>query len=402
MQCISFAGSGVREKRRYCRDSICIETDIVQEAIYHLYKPDELIILLSDPTAAGITASLEKRAIPVTKTWIPHGTTEDQLYEIFGTICNSVKDDEVVLFDITAGCHSLPFMTFLAASYLRSVRNITIVGVIYAPHVDEHGFCRFIDLKPMMEILDWISGVQAVTRYLDAEPLYSLVNTLQGDIHRGGEDPDPPVRLTGWASLLRQFSDSVRLSRPVDAMYAASGIVRDIDEVDEELERFAPALIPVIESARDISVLAAEPELTFCTSEYIRKQIGLIAFQLEKGLYLQAVTLGREVLITLLMIKMGIDSEWKDADIRHEVSRTLTGGALAVQQKPYEKTEYSDVLVRYSDWKEMVLIWVRISDLRNNLAHCGMNRRNDSIRSLLRRASDILPEIERFLLLCGK
>ena len=97
---------------------------------------------------------------------------------------------------------------------------------------------------------------------------------------------------------------------------------------------------------------------------------------------------------------MGLDADWKDADIRHDVSRTLTGGSLAMQRRPYDKTCYSDDLTNHPDWREMVLIWTRLSDLRNNLAHCGMNQRDDSVRSIRKRASDILPDIERFFNLC--
>ncbi|HOL42051.1 MAG TPA: TM1812 family CRISPR-associated protein, partial [Methanospirillum sp.] len=166
------------------------------------------------------------------------------------------------------------------------------------------------------------------------------------------------------------------------------------------LNRFAPHLIPVLAVTGGLLELAAEPDMAQSMSEYVRKQIRLIAFQLEKGLFLQAVTLGREVLITLYMIRMCLDSDWRDADVRHEVSRTLTGGSLAMQNRPYEKTRYSDDLIRYPDWKELVLIWTRISDLRNNLAHCGMNLRDDSVRSIRKRASDILSDIERFFFLC--
>ncbi|HOJ95507.1 MAG TPA: TM1812 family CRISPR-associated protein [Methanospirillum sp.] len=400
MRCISFAGPGLWEKKRYCRGKTCIETDLVQEAIFHLYKPDEMIICLSDPKAAGIASTLEARNIPVHKLWIPFGTDESQLWDIFGIICNAVRDKEDILFDITAGCHSLPFMTFLAASYLRSVRSVSIAGVIYAPVTGDDGFCRFVDLMPLMNILDWISGVEAFIRYVDAEPMYRLLHDLQGNIHRSGEDPNPPVRLTSWASLLWQFSDAVRLARPVDALYAASGAFHDIDGINEELNRFAPHLIPVLAVTGGLLELAAEPDMAQSMSEYVRKQIRLIAFQLEKGLFLQAVTLGREVLITLYMIRMCLDSDWRDADVRHEVSRTLTGGSLAMQNRPYEKTRYSDDLIRYPDWKELVLIWTRISDLRNNLAHCGMNLRDDSVRSIRKRASDILSDIERFFFLC--
>ncbi|KAF5080746.1 CRISPR-associated (Cas) DxTHG family protein [anaerobic digester metagenome] len=400
MRCISFAGPGLLEKRRYCRDTTCMESDLVQEAIFHLYHPNEIILCLSEPAAAHIASSLESRNIPVNKVWIPCGTDEDQLWEIFSILCTLPLDHEEILFDITAGCHSLPFMTFLAASYLHSVRHVTIRGVIYAPAIGDDGFCRFVDLKPLMDILDWIAGVRSVTHYVDAEPIYNLLNHLQGNIHRSGEEQNPPVRLTGWASLLWQFSDAVRLARPVDAMYAASGIVRDMDEVNEELVRYAPSLVPVLGATRELADLAAEPEPDHCSEEYIQKQIRVISFQLDKGLYLQAVTLAREVLITLLMIRMNVNANWLDADIRHQVSRTLTGGALDLQQKSYDKTQYSNDLILYPDWKELVRIWIRVSDLRNNLAHCGMNQRDDSIRSIRKRSSDILPDIERFMVLC--
>ena len=285
MRCISFAGPGLWVKKRYCRDTVCIETDLVQEAIFHLYEPDEIIICLSDPTAAGLASELEGRNIPIQKLWIPFGTDESQLWEIFSTICGVVRDKEEILFDITAGCHSLPFMTFLAASYLRSVRHVTLAGVIYAPATGDDGFCRFVDLKPMMDILDWIAGVKAITKYVDAEPMYVLLNDLQGNIHRSGEDPNPPVRLTSWAGLLWQFSDAVRLARPVDALYAASGAVRDIDGINEELLRFAPSLIPVLAATRDLSELAAEPEMAQNMGEYVRKQIRLIGFQLKKDCF---------------------------------------------------------------------------------------------------------------------
>jgi len=400
MRCISFIGPGVRDKKRYCMETTCIETDLVQEAIWGLYQPEEIIVCLSDPMAASLAAELDGRGILTRKLWIPYGTHEDQLWEIFSLLCGVVRDGEKILFDITAGCHSLPFITFLTASYLRSVRNVKITGVIYAPGTGDDGFCRFVDLKPLMHVLDWISGIHAVTHYNDAKPVKALLSGMQNTIHRSGDDPSPPVRMSSWASLLENFSDAVRLARPVDALYAAEGIVNGIGPVSDELSRYAPSLIPVIAGTKSLSGLAGEPEPSGCSYEYAEKQIRLIEYQIEKGLYLQAVTLGREVLITLVMIRIGKGGDWRDADIRHTMSRTLTGGALALQQKNYEKTGFSENVAGIFGWKEMVQIWLRISDLRNNLAHCGMNQRDDSVRSIRRRASDILPDLERFRELC--
>jgi len=43
------------------------------------------------------------------------------------------NEGEEMLIEITGGCHALPFVISLAATYLREVKNIRIVGVIYAP-----------------------------------------------------------------------------------------------------------------------------------------------------------------------------------------------------------------------------------------------------------------------------
>ncbi|MDD1724162.1 MAG: hypothetical protein LUQ07_03430 [Methanospirillum sp.] len=399
MRCISFAGAGIRERKRYCRETNGLVTDLVQEAIWALYQPEEIILCLSDPSAATIASELERRGVRLQKLWIPGGTDEGQLWEIFSIICGAVNDGEKILFDITAGCHSLPFITFLAASYLRSTRGISLSGIIYAPGCRDDGFCRFVDLRSLMHVLDWIAGVNAVNRSVDAEPLRDLLSGMQNSIHRRREDPDPPTHLTGWSTLLGQFCDAVRLARPVEAMYAASGVVKGIEPASNELSRYAPSLVRVIAGTSSLSGLAAEPEES-CSYGYVRKQIVLIRYQVEKGLCLQAVTLGREVLITLFMIRMGKGDEWRDADARHQFSRTLTGGSLSLQHQDFERTRYSDDLTRITGWKELVRIWIRVSDLRNNLAHCGMNLRNDSIRSIKRQASDILPDIERFREIC--
>lgn len=399
MRCISFAGAGIRDRRRFCRDTDGLVTDLVQEAIWELYQPEEIILCLSDPSAATVASELERRGVRLQKLWIPAGTDEGQLWEIFSTICGAVNDGEKILFDITAGCHSLPFITFLAASYLRSTRDISLSGIIYAPACGDDGFCRFVDLRSLMHVLDWIAGVHAINRFVDAEPLRDLLSGMQDSVHRRREDPDPPTHLTGWSTLLGQFCDAVRLARPVEAMYAASGVVNGIEPVSSELSRYAPSLVRVIAGTSSLSSLAAGPEGN-CSPDYVRRQILLIRYQVEKGLYLQAVTLSREVLITLFMIRMGHGDEWRNADVRHQFSRTLTGGSLSLQQQEYEKTLYSNDLTRIYGWKELVRIWIRISDLRNNLAHCGMNLRNDSIRSIKRLASDILPDIERFREIC--
>ncbi len=402
MRCISFLGSVKPDKRRVCRADLCIETDLVQEAIYHLYHPDEIILCISDPASAGIAASLTARSVPVRIVWIPSGTDEDQLWTIFSLICSEVSPGEEILFDITNGCHSLPFLAFLIASYLKTVSQVTVTGVIYLPAPDDHGFSRFVNLLPLMSVLDWIAGVRALTTYTDARPLRLLLSGLQAGLHRTQTIPDPPTRLSGWAHLLENFCHAVRLSRPIDALYAAEGIVSGLPEVSGELDRVAPSLVPILSSIDPLRPLASPPPDRECSIPYLRSQLALIRYQVTSGLYFQAVSLSREVLVSGVMILTGHAGEWLDADLRHEISRTLTGSALARQGKLFETTPHSHKVTSLAGWEEMVTIWIRVSDLRNDLAHCGMNLREERVQSLLKRAARIPEETCAFLDYCSE
>lgn len=376
---------------RFCRGDRCIESDLVQEAVWNFWDLDEIILCISDPNLAPVAAECEERGIAIRKLWIPDGSTEDDLWETFTLLGEVAEDGEEILFDITGGCHALPFVISLAATYLREIRRVRVSGVIYAPPPDEYGLRHFVDLKSLMSVSDWITGVKAVTSYTDATPVRRLLTGLQSGIHREHEEPDPPTHLIGWSHLLGSFTSAVRLARPIDALYAGFGINHDLPAVKEEVTRFAPSLVPMMGDMHIICRMAAPPPGTGLTPEYLMLQYRLITYQIDKGLDFQAASLSREWLISATMLVFEVGHQWLDARCRHLVSRTLTGMALTMQGKPAESTVFSLKLGKKQNNKEMVRIWERVSDLRNDLAHCGMNERDESLKSILKRTA-LLPD----------
>jgi hypothetical protein len=332
----------------------------------------------------------------VRKLWIPDGSSEDNLWDTFTLMGGIANEGEEMLIEITGGCHALPFVISLAATYLREVKNIRIVGVIYAPPPDEFGLRHFVDLKPLMSVADWITGVKALTSYADATPVRRLLTGLQGEIHRMNNEPFPPTHLSGWSHLLRTFTSAVRLTRPVDALYAGYGITRDLPVIREEITRFAPSLDPVINEMQVISEMAAPPPENGLTVQYLMLQHRLIRYQIDKGLDFQAVSLSREWMISGAILFFGVGEQWLDARCRHIVSRTLTGMALTMQGKSSENTVFTDKLREEANGTEMVRIWERVSDLRNELAHCGMNERDESLKSILKRTGELPDELTAF------
>jgi len=401
MRCISCLNPETPEPFRFCRDDQCQNTDLVQEAIWNFWHPDEMILCIRDPRSAGIAAACESRGMVVKKLWLPEGTNENELWESFTLLAGAADEGEEILFDITDGHRSLPFIISLAATWMKEVRRVKVIGVVYATQPDEHGFRHIVNLEPILHVIDWISGVRALMSHTDAVQIGSLFTGLQGSIHKAGMEPDPPTHLTGWAHLLGTFTRAVRLSRPVDALYAAWGISHDLPVIRDEIARYAPALLPVLKELEATGEMAGLPSPEDLSREYLFLQHRLIRYQIDQGLEMQAVSLSREWLISVTMLVLEVDESWLDADSRHTVSWTLTGLALTLQGIPAETTPYTHLILELSNWKEMVRIWERVSDLRNDLAHCGMNRRNETLRSLLQRTGSLPDELMAYAVHAG-
>jgi len=401
MRCISCINSDLVESSRFCHDDQCLVTDLVQEAVWKFWHPDEVILCIRDPRSAHIAAICESRGIIVRKLWLPEGTNDDELWETFTILAGLAEEGEEILFDITDGHRSLPFIISLAATWMKEVRRVKVIGVVYATQPDEHGFRHLVNLQPILQVIDWIDGVRSLVSHTNADQITSLLTGLQRTIHKSRQEVNPPTHLTGWSHLLGSFTRAVRLSRPVDALYAAWGISHDLPVVRNEIARFAPALLPIVEEMKKIGEMAAPPSLDHLNTEYLFMQHRLIRYQINQGLEIQAVSLSREWLISTTMMLLDVDESWLDTDNRHSVSWTLTGLALTLQGIPAETTPYTHLLLDHENWKDMIMIWERISDLRNDLAHCGMNRRNESMKSLLQRTNQVPGELIKYAEFAG-
>lgn len=400
MRCISCVGDLPNAFERFCYQDHCIISDLVHEAVWQFWNPEEVILCISDPRQAPVAAACETRGVQTRTLWIPEGTTEDELWETFSRIGGVVKPGEEILFDITGGCHTLPFIIALAATWMKEVNQVSIVGIVHATRPDEFGMRHFVDLTSLMGIIDWISSVQALA-HTDATRLQTLLTRLQRKIYHSHDEPVPPTRMSGWAHLLGTFTTAARLARPVDALYAGWGIVQDLPEVQKELRRFAPALLPILKDIEEISDIGSPPLEGSLNPSYLMNQYRLIAYQIKSGLDIQAVSLSREWLISAIMLFLRIETNWRDADTRHEVSQTLTGLALTLQGRSAKTTPYTYLILENQNWKELIKIWERVSDLRNDLAHCGMNTRDESLRSILQRTADLPEELIHFSQLAG-
>jgi hypothetical protein len=365
-----------------CDDRACTAMTVAG-ALVVLFEPDEMVVF-----APGETGPRDETVIP-----LPDCDSEDGLWACFEAICGAVGEGEDLIVDLTHASGPLPFVVFLALPYLRELKGARIERVFYgarpgraATELPVH------DLTAFVEVLDWVGAVNGFLRYLDAAALAALIAGIQNRAHRQQREP-PPRQLKPFANNLARFASAVRLARPTEAFLAAHLLLVRLGEVEGEVAADIPALRPLVEQIGRLAPLADdEPVLD---AALLRRQRELVRYQIEHGLLLQAVELGREWLVNLLVLRLGCPTErWLDWEVREAVGRTATGAMLARQHRSHDATELSERFEALADADGIVSVWQAIGELRNDLAHCGMNEQAKAVRVIERRAAVVVAALE--------
>ena len=99
--------------------------------------------------------------------------------------------------------------------------------------------------------------------------------------------------------------------------------------------------------------------------------------------------------MNLLVLRLGCPAErWLDWQVRETVGRTATGAMLARQHRGYDPTDLSERFEALPDADGIASVWQAIGELRNDLAHCGMNEQPKAVRVIERRAAAVVAALE--------
>ncbi len=365
-----------------CDDRACTAMTVAG-ALVVLFEPEEMVVFAPGETGPG-----DETVVP-----LPDCDSEVGLWACFEAICGAVDEGERLIVDLTHASGPLPFVVFLALPYLRELKGARIERVFYgarpgrtATELPVH------DLTPFVEVLDWVGAVNGFLRYLDAGALSALFAGIQNRAHRQRREP-PPRQLKPFANNLARFASAVRLARPTEAFLAAHLLLARLGQVEGEVAADLPALGPLIEQIGRLGPLADEAPVL--DGDLLRRQRALVRYQLDHGLLLQAVELGREWLVNLLVLRLGYPAErWLDWKVRETVGRTATGAMLARQHRAHDPTDLSDRFEALADAEGIASVWQAIGELRNDLAHCGMNEQPKAVRVIERRTAVVVAALE--------
>ncbi|ABF45259.1 TIGR02221 family CRISPR-associated protein [Deinococcus geothermalis] len=375
---LSALGTGAYREARYQSEhhSDIITTGLFAVALHRWYPQAEVKLLATDAAWDSANGDYVKKHHPdFERVRIPEGRTEAEAWELFGAMTDAVPPGSRVIFDITHGLRSLPMLGFLALSYLRVVRNVTIERVYYGaleltPR-EEGALTPVVDLTPLVRLLDW---AQAAKRFQDTGDASLFTGLLRV---RG------PGNLNSVADCLGQLSTALASNRTVEVGELSGVLLEKLGRWEQEntLAQHRPFLqVADTIKATMQPLQAREDERLNLLSHHAQ-----IAWYRERGHWVQAVGLAREWLVSVLT--------WQQTDTlqlkrkhREDAERLLGQYAKTPQAAPAEL-------------QAAAALWDELTDLRNDLAHFGMREdsrtRSTKLKEKVNHLLDKLPDAVR-------
>ena len=412
MKAFTFLGRGPLYESVYSYQEQSCKTRFFAEALVSFFKPDTLVVLATgkasqEPVSAedktGRLAAIRNLLdgkTEVIQVTIPEGENENQLWQIFNTVLNEIQDGDRVLFDITHGFRSLPFLAFLALAYVRKVRkNVEIERVVYGAYEAverDNPYKPVFDLTPFIGLLDWIGAVSVFQQTGIAQPIANLVADAQNLPYKLGLSGNLPTQLKNMASRLSNLSDALLTNRVLETQTAAAKLVTQLDNAKQEVANWAQPFDVLLDQMQTTyqPLALQNPQNPTNRRQTLIGQYQQIRWYIRNQQYLQAITLAREWLISWGCYQLNRD--W----IRER--RTVEEMMGECGRAKREKRDLPNLpIINIKHGAKSIELFNDLHGLRNDLAHCGMrsnpipaNRAITQVKNIVERLSGFIPDIQ--------
>lgn len=403
---ITFLGAIARKTTYRYQDKDYVG-EVFAQALREFCQYDTMLVCVTELAKEKTFPVLEALNDPrIQEVKIPTGRTTDEMWETFKIITERVDQEDCVIFDITHGLRSLPFLVFLFAAYLKAAKNVSIKAIYYGAlelSDSKNGIpAPVIDLSEFISIIDWLTATTRFVKIGDGQPLSEL---LKKSIPSNEElKNDPETRsikklLKKSAEAIENISIALSVTRPIETMESAADLEKILEEAKDSFnQRAKPFSLLSEKIVQEYGQFALEnPKEKANLVKNISLQLKMIQWYLKRDKVVQATTLAREWLISVLVLKFGLTNQMFDNKKgRKYVEYALNNAAEKLrpnhrQITPSECDEQFNALPKAT---ELAKVWSQMTELRNDIAHVGMNLQPNNAAKLKKQAVSLYPKLE--------
>lgn len=407
MKAISFLGFNKYEDTTYLNPLGYGEykTPFFQEALVEFYNPEVLYILLTktveEVPPRGATESnwealknrLEGKVNLQPVYNVPEAHSTDDIWQLFEMLTNCLEEGDHVIFDITHSFRSLPVLALIAISYLRVVRNVKIEGLIYGAFEaknKETNQTPTFDLLPMVSLLEWTTATDQFIKTGNGQALANLL-------------PSSDSTTDKLAKSIDGIAQGLQLLRPMDVMREAAVLPVHIAEAAPLISQSVPPFVSLLKRVEkdygNFGLAKPEDYKTNDKASLIR-QLKMVEWYAQKGQIVQALSMAREWLPSLLCYHFKLDPQIAKPN-RAEMELLLSGGTAPPDaqgnkyKSPYLEEYKSNVPNRKR--KQLSKLWgsdFNLANLRNDVLHSGFRKNPKSAEEIMNETEKVIKELK--------
>ncbi|WRH67241.1 MAG: TIGR02221 family CRISPR-associated protein [Planktothrix sp. GU0601_MAG3] len=379
---------------------------VFAEAISQFCQYDEMLVCVTDRAKANTWEVLEKledkRIKPID---IPTGRTNEEMWETFKIIAAQVDEGDHVIFDITHGLRSLPFLVFLFAAYLKAAKNVTIDAIYYGAlelRESKEAPAPVIDLSEFVGMLDWLT---ATDRFITTGEGQSLANLVYNAVPSKAELRDDPStrplrsHLEKSAKAIETISLALNITRPIETMKSAIELETTLQKAESSFNQRAKPFSLLAEKIINEYGQFALENATYkdVTLDNLWHQLHMIEWYINRDKIIQAVTLAREWLVSVLVFNFNLHEFMFDLHKGRKYAEKALNNGVEKRKKdprPITPCDYDQNFEDLATADQLVEIWSKMTELRNDIAHVGMNLNPQSAENIKKQAINLYPKIK--------
>lgn len=373
MKVITFLGVSTYERVTYVWNNRTHTTEFFPEALGIWLQQDitGMLVLLTEAAKRSrnwerLQARLAGRVM-LTPQDIPSGQNEKELWEIFDKLTTSLSAGEDIIFDITHAFRSIPILSLLAVTFLRTARAVKMRHLLYGAYdarEQKTNRAPVFDLTPFLSLLEWVPATDQFIRTGSGQTLAELLP----------KDPQP-VRELG--DNIKAIADGLHLLRPMHVMHEAAQLSHRIAAASSTIERTIPPFAALLERVQEAYGFLGLTNPTEHSNAKIclQRQLRMVEWYANKGQIVHAVCLAREWLPSLLCYYFGLDP-MKDVN-RDEMELLLNGGTKKDSSGNIRESPYLLAWLGVPAGKRLRALWgggLNLAKLRNDILHAGFRK----------------------------
>jgi len=419
---LSFLGTGnyspvVYEWSDSSKESKQVKTHLFPYALAQYFSDYRVIIFVTqkakeagkkdqEPYLQQLEEKLKERLIPVT---IPEGRNPEELWQIFNILVENVSQEDEIILDITHAFRSIPMFSLVASSFLRQVKRAQIKHILYGAYEarekrDGQEIAPVFDLSLILDLMDWISATDFFLSRGDAKNLAYILRRTHSNLWKKKHSlsaSNLPKLLSKVGKNLESFSLALWLAQPCEVMKSAKKLEKVLSQAKNEFEEWALPFATILGELQDQVSKLASQQPDYLNEDNLCVQKEIISYLIDKGLYMQAVSMAREWVISWIIFKSGqndLINRWKNREAREEIARMLGKTAILKRRKDQSRGEKDNNIPEWFKPLEKKFdlgkLWNWLANLRNEIDHCGMREHSQDLNSLKNQVEEISNKIK--------